>query len=396
MQGILMIIVMIAQIAGFTAWDTGDGIPFAGMMPELVVTAPRYYGEETAVEEVAFAPIFAYAGQNEFQDIFLSEVTSSGDYYLAKEDTAWDDVNIKGGNAQIEGVIIGDLTVMGGRAVIKGKIDGDAAVFGGNLDIFGSISGDAAVFGGNINNRGYIEGDLIVIGGTVSLDSASVVEGDVSTLGGSIERNEDAIVEGEITSISTNLNEIIPRITKAIKWSQRVPYVGALRGVFILTALVILYILNLLLLLIFPGAIEKIINKIQSAVWISVGIGIGLEILYIPLIVLFAVSIVGIPVIPIFALAVFVAFLFGFSSISVLVGERVAQGLKISTENRIGIFSLGWIAIMIIPILGLYLKNFAFVGGLVFVLGLAIFYVSMTIGLGAVLYSLFKRKRRAS
>jgi len=413
MQGIIAIILLFIQISGPSSWQIdNESIPFAGWMPEMVVTAPRYSEEDddllciknanyrdgeshTSYVDLDLVPLFAYAYPGDESDAILCATTIGGDLDVLASDTIREDVTVKGGNAEIDGLIEGDLAVMGGEVEVKGIINGDVAVFGGNLDIFGKITGDAAVFGGNIHNKGTIGGDLFVVGGAVSLDSGSVVGGDISTIGGSVERDEGASVGGKIESLELGkISKIMPQITKALRWHERFPGVKAFTGVFSISVLIVIYVLNLLVLLIFPGAIDRIVNKIQGSVWISVASGIGIEILFVPLIVLFAVSIIGIPIIPLFVLAVLVAMLFGFSASSVTIGDRIKKSLKWQTNNRIGIFSLGWIAIMVIPILGLFLRGLGFIGSLTFILGLVILYVTMTIGLGAVIYALVKREKQ--
>jgi hypothetical protein len=104
------------------------------------------------------------------------------------------------------------------------------------------------------------------------------------------------------------------------------------------------------------------------------------------LIVLLAVSIIGIPLIILLPLAVFLAILFGVSALSLTAGGRVCKGFNWKVESQLGRFSLGWLAIMLIPII------LILVGPPVFVIGFVIVYVVMTIGLGGVIYTLIKRK----
>jgi hypothetical protein len=216
-------------------------------------------------------------------------------------------------------------------------------------------------------------------------------------IGGSVDRDENAIVLGKVESIEIEaMQKLLPRISKAFRFPGKFPGKRAFRGIFSLAALIVFYIVNLVVLLIFPRAINRITEKIQQNVWASVGFGLGLEILYIPLIILFAVSVIGIPLIPIFVLAVFVGILFGFSSLAIIIGERVAKGFNWKVENRVGIFSLGWITIMILPLLGLILRDLGFIGTLTFAIGMVVLYVTMTIGLGGVVYALVKRKQKVS
>lgn len=260
------------------------------------------------------------------------------------------------------------------------------AVFGGNLDLMGIIDGDAAVLGGNIKNRGTIEGDLHVVGGTVYLDSASVVVGNISMVGGTVERDTNAVVLGTIESIEIKaLEKVLPRISKAFRFPRMLPGAVFPRGVFI-GMLVVLYLFNVLVLLIFPNAVERVKVKIEQSVWASVGLGIVMELLFVPLIVLLAVSIIGIPLIILLPLAVFVAILFGVSALSLTAGDRVCKGFNWKVESQLGKFSLGWLAIMLIPIV------LILIGPPVFIIGFVIIYVVMTIGLGGVIYTLIKRK----
>ena len=388
-------------------YDNED-IAWSGLLPETVITPSRHVDEDVAwsgLEEnsvlAQFAtfmePHFAFAQTIPDEpakphakikkkiDIEKGDIIGEN-YHLPEGDTVDNDVTVQGGNAEIEGVIDGDLAVMGGVVEVSGLIDGDVAVFGGNLDITGTIDGDAAVMGGNITNRGTISGDLFVVGGTVRLDSGSVVQGDISMVGGTVDRDENAEVLGEITSIEIEvLHKIMPRIGKAFRFPKFLPGTHFFPRIFFIAAIIVMYLVNLLIFLIFPGTIEKIVNKLRLNVWASVGFGLGLEVLYVPLIALFAISIIGIPLIPLFVLAVFLSALFGFSALSLIIGDKVTNGMKWNVTSRVGLFSIGWLSIMIIPII------VHLIGPPIFFLGWIITYVALTIGIGAVIYTLIKK-----
>jgi hypothetical protein len=336
-----------------------EDVAWSGLLPETIVTAPREENTILAQFTTLLEPHFAYGQTISEIDIdLIKKGDVIGDnYHVPEGDTVDDDVTVQGGNAEIEGVIDGDLAVMGGIVEVSGLIDGDVAVFGGNLDITGTIDGDAAVMGGNITNRGIITGDLFVVGGTVRLDSGSIVRGDI----------------------------IMPRIGKAFRLPKFLPGTHIFPRIFFIAAMIVIYIINLLIFLIFPGTIEKIVEKLQLNVWASVGFGLGLEVLYVPLIVLFAVSVIGIPLIPIFVLAVFLSALFGFSALSLIIGDKVAKGLKWNVTSKPGLFSIGWLSIMIIPII------VHLIGPPILILGWIITYVALTIGIGAVIYTLIKK-----
>jgi hypothetical protein len=448
MQGFMIILFIATHVAAPGVQTTYDSI---GELPEITITAPRYEHEDEAwsgllpevmvigqreSQEIAYAGIIpatliqtdnssrngihttnavltkecAYKTHSSFTEYAATTpdapasqmiknipiqpvgLTVSGNYDLAENDTVYDDVTVTGGNATIKGVVDGDLAVMGGMVDVTGIVNGDAAVFGGNIDIMGTIDGDVAVFGGNIINKGIIDGDLFVIGGTVKLDSGSVVEGDISMVGGTVDSDENAVVVGNVESIEMEaLSEILPRISRAFRFPRTIPGRGFFGVVFFLSALIVVYILNLLILLIFPNAIDRIVDKLTTNVWACVGLGLGLEVLYIPLIIIFAVSVIGIPLIPLFVLAVFLAVLFGVSALSLIIGRHVCTGFNWKTKHRVGLFSIGWAVIMIIPFIGSLLSSIRTIGSLVMMLGTIIIYVAATIGLGAVIFALVKK-----
>lgn len=423
----MMVLTMVA--AGFLAAADNN---YIGALPGIEVTAPRYRNEDAAwsglmpaVEVTAPRAVKAETARHEpfqtvpavlenrtaakpiayYQDVHVQTeartaarqmipatytgMTFSGDYHLPLTDTISDDVTITSGNAQIDGVIEGDLAVLGGTVKITGAVTGDVAVMGGNLDLTGSIDGDAAVFGGNIKNRGTISGDLHVIGGTVYLDSASVVDGNISMVGGTVDRDENAIVSGKIDTIEIEaLEKILPRISKTFRLPRLVPGFSLFPRIAGLGMLAVLFVLNLLVVLIFPPAIEHIAERIRQSVWASLGLGVALQIVFVPMVVLFAVSIIGIPLIAVLPLAVFAAALFGITALALVVGDRVVRGFGWHVDNRVGRFSLGWLAIMLVPII------VTLIGAPLTVLGVIVGYVVVTIGIGGVIYSLVTIRRK--
>jgi hypothetical protein len=405
----------------------GEDVAWSGLMPAVEVTAPRHENEDIAwsgmipvveviAERVAELLVDETARHEpkhvqatlvdqvrepdceldiqcadlKIFGVIPNAVTFSGDYSLPAGDTIDEDVTVTGGNALIDGVISGDLAVMGGTVDVNGTVTGDVAVFGGNLEMNGFIDGDAAVLGGNIRNKGTIDGDLHVIGGTVYLDSASAINGDVSMVGGTVERDENAVVLGKIESVEIKaLEKVLPRISKAFRLPRMIPGAEAFPRIVFIGMLVVMFVLNIFVILIFPRATSNIAEKIQQSVWACVGIGIAFEILFVPIIVLLAVSIVGIPLIILLPLAVLLAILFGMTALSLIVGERVVTGFNWKVESQVGKFCLGWLAIMIIPIVVIL------IGPPVFVIGAVIFYIATTISLGSVLYTLMRRKKAA-
>ena len=377
---------------------------YAIVMPELIVNAvrpdpiPRATNDRPmpkfTIRNTEPAAILAAVCETTYAAPCFKSVT--GNYTIAPADTVREDVTVTGGNATIDGVLEGDLAVMGGTCLISGEITNDVAVFGGNMEITGRVLGDAAVMGGTVSHRGTIEGDLVVVGGTVALDSGSVIEGDVSLIGGDVDRNDNAVVEGEVKAVPIEqISKLIPGIAKAFQgkgrlFGQHLPRPRLIAGVLSISALVVIFIMNLLAMVIFPKAMEAVSHKIENELWVSVAIGFGLQISIAPILILFSVSIIGIPLIPVFCLAVALATVFGFSAWSGITGERLARGFNWQISNRVGLFTLGWITTVLILLIGTLLCCIGIVGILILVLGWTIVYIAGTIGLGATVYAMFK------
>jgi len=420
------------------------------MMPEILVTAPRYKSNdigmmptvEIKAPRLAPSTEIAMATKNEINDISqpvyddvvlespisykqfrkqLYEIADEpnnfyprfivakvkvniehdkkrvGKLIIEQGDTVREDLEFSGSNGQIKGVLDGDLAVVGGAMEITktGGIIGDVAVLGGSLNNSGLIRNDIAILGGNFNNQGVVDGDIFVAGGNVKLDSGSSVNGSISIVGGSLERDTNAIVKGEIKSVEIKvLSKTLPKLGSMLKLSRGLPksFTVATNALAILFIVGGFFVLTLLVILIFPKPVEKVAEKTQINIWIPIAIGFGIQLLIVPLIVLLAVSIIGITVIPLFLLAIVACLLIGFTSIYYLIGLRI----KPTTDGKQGIigkFVLGFIVIMAIPILGALIRTFSPIGGLFSVIGAVIIYVVATIGLGAAFYTLVTRKK---
>jgi len=66
-------------------------------------------------------------------------------------------------------------------AEIQGRLTGDLILVGGNADISGTVDGDVVVVGGWIRTRGSIGGDAVVLGGEVERQSGGRIGGEVES-----------------------------------------------------------------------------------------------------------------------------------------------------------------------------------------------------------------------
>ena len=107
-----------------------------------------------------------------------------------------------------EDVVDGDYFAAGERVTIAGTVNGDAYIAGGNVIVEGEINGDLITAGGNVNVRGKVAQDVRAAGGQVTVSGD--VGGNVTLVGGSLEVADSAKIAGSLVSAGGNLSVFAP------------------------------------------------------------------------------------------------------------------------------------------------------------------------------------------
>ncbi|MBL7075264.1 hypothetical protein ISS37_08525 [candidate division KSB1 bacterium] len=232
--------------------------------------------------------------------------------------------------------------------------------------------GDAVAIGGDVTVNGVVDGDAVAVGGSVILGPRAVVDGDAVSVGGTIKKEEGAIVYGDevevdIIGIPWAVTSVCKGIGLGLFWPFRiVVFIGFLA-------------LALLIVAIIPKPIGKIStavekNTLKVFLWGLLGM-----VLIVPLVILLAVSVVGIVLIPVEIILVGCAFLVGYIAVAQLIGNRMALALKKPDLNML------WGTLWGIIILGL-------VGWVPF-LGWLVKVVASVLGLGGVIMALLSTRK---
>lgn len=320
--------------------------------------------------------------------VAAAESRAGGTVVVEEGETINGDLEAFGGDIVVRGTVDGDVQAFGGNVRIEGEVTGDVNAFAGNVWIAGTVGGnveaaagnvyvqpDAEIGGnleaaaGNVVVAGTVGGNAELAGGTVTLAESATIDGDVEYAVGEDGEftNEGATVGGTITEVED---------VQAGPWEgPQVPgWVFGVYGFFVNLAL------GALLLLVLPGFSAAVADRVATDPLRSAGYGL-LALVAIPiLLVLVAITIIGIP------LAVVGAILFGLLVWVALVYGRFAVGAWLlslaDVENR-------WLALVVgLLLLGL-LALIPWVGGL-------IDFVVVLLGLGAVAtlaYSGYRRRR---
>ncbi|HVS14712.1 MAG TPA: polymer-forming cytoskeletal protein [Thermoanaerobaculia bacterium] len=293
--------------------------------------------------------------------------------------------------------------------VREGEVAADVVSIGGGIKIDGEVRGGAVAVGGQIKVDGRVTGDVIAFGHDIELGDDAEVLGNVVSVGGRVDRAAGARVVGEVSEVG---------LTAGLPWGDRFrgmsdrrlrmrPPVAMgdwLELLWSLFATTMLIVLGALLILVAPDAVNRTANVAGSEFFKSLLVGLGVGLLSIPALVVLAVvltiSIIGIPLLlllPFVVLALLVASLFGFISVGVAVGRRLAGRLGVG-PGRLAYLVTGIVAIQTLSMLGQFLDGLGLplvIYGLFGLLGFVVQFLAWTSGLGAAVLTRFGSSGRA-
>jgi len=196
--------------------------------------------------------------------------------------------------------VVDDLVTMGGDAVVLGRVNGDVVSMGGDVVV-----------------RGVVTGDVVSMGGDIELAPGSQVSGDLTSSGGTVTVHPAASHGGG----SVRLDQL-----DHFSWSGPAGKFGHGVGGFFATVLsktvshTLLFVLGLVLM----GAARERLDALQLVMvrspLQSLGTGILGLVASVVAIVVFAITIVGIPAAIILAVLLPIAFYVGLAAAATVVG----------------------------------------------------------------------------
>lgn len=249
--------------------------------------------------------------------------TRSGGTVVVTEGETVDGLDAFGGTVIVRGTVEGDLSAFAGDVFVEGEVTGDVSAFAGNVRISGDVGGDVSAAAGNvvIESPATIGGSLDASAGNVVI--AGAVRGDVSAAGGTVTLDEGATVdgnveydvgdEGEFRNRGATVGGTVTRNADLRAGPSGVPNVPG--WTFDVYGVLVTLAVGAVLLLAFPGFSERVADRIVEEPLRTGAIGL-LALVGVPVVlVLLAITIVGIPLTIVgavaFAIAVWVAAVYG-------------------------------------------------------------------------------------
>lgn len=255
-----------------------------------------------------------------------------------------------------------------------------SAIRSGNVTVAAgeSIDGDLVTVSGDIEVSGVVEGDVAALDGDVLLRAGSRVAGSVVAAGGHVEE-EGGLVEGEIVETVLRATEMPPPVRGS-------PVILALGWACVMA------VIGLVALLLARRNLERVANAVRARFGRSLIAGIIGQLAFFPallaIIVVLAITIIGVLVIPIalvaFLTAVAGAAALGFLAVAYASGESVlsrrrdaaAVSVPLALFAGLGIYVVAWVlaaALSDVAVIGIVLRG---------IVGL-VTWVALTAGFGA-------------
>jgi len=297
-----------------------------------------------------------------------------------------------GGTVHDGQVVFGeDFTLPAGEV-----LDGDLVVFGGDvtLETESQVNGNVVIWGGQVEVDGTIRGDLAVFGGDVHLAESAVVEGNLATMGGQVRREEGAQVRGQEVTAPQGVWSF-PVVIPFTGFSRTVPIPGGpqfwrdslsrlafrvfFKGVRLVLMVLLMAGLSGLAVVLWPKPAIRVGKTVVEAPLPSLGVGLLTTVVAVIVVLGLAVTICLSPVALLAALAAGVAAVFGWTSLGVIVGERVLAGLTSRTVNPFWSAALGGALITLLSGLLDLIPCVGWMGG----------FLVAAIGMGAVVLTRF-------
>jgi len=273
--------------------------------------------------------------------------------------------------------------------------------------------GDAVSIGGEVSIDGRVTGDVVAVGGDVELGPDAEITGDVVSIGGEVQRETGAVVHGDVVEMawadmdwewgnwfgdwdgdwfpSIGYRPSFFRLGKALDFVWAIVFTG------------VLIALAGLVLLIAPRGVDRVRSAVVADPWILLVVGIGVEILLIPVLVvatlILLVTVIGIPFAVLLWPVAFVAFalalVLGYTGSAAAAGEWCRNRFRDASRVAGGSFGALALGVLTIQALALAADLLGFLGlpwffrVMFWFPGFLICYAAWTIGLGGVVMTRF-------
>jgi len=293
-----------------------------------------------------------------------------------------DDLFITGESININAPI-DSAVIAGGDIDINAPVKGDLFVIGRQVNVNSDVGGKIVAAGGTVNIRDDVARNVVVAGGQVRIRSTSEIGRDVLILGGSVYNAGNingtlAVRADSFQNVGTAGKVDFERAKTDTLWDGEA---SRWMSTFGLLTIVGFFIVGLIILKLFPFSVAVVDRVIGDSTAIKALMGFILIIATVVLIIVSAVTVVGLPLAMILGLFFIAALMLTNLFVSYSLGSKISAALKPDLNDML-VFTIGYAILNVLFVI-------PYVGGLIKL-------VSVSLGFGAILYALNHQRHTKS
>ncbi|AET63900.1 hypothetical protein [Methanothrix harundinacea] len=190
---------------------------------------------------------------------------------------------------------VDSAVIVGGDVLIDAPIRGDLLVAGGTVDINSDVGGKILAAGGTINLRGDVERNVVMAGGTVKVLPTSNIGMDAALTGTEVQNGGN--VAGTLWVSAANFVNTgdVGDLKFRIVEEEGAEGPRTLISTFSLLMILGFLIVGLVSLRLFPGVFSAVDGEVRRSPAARALLGLGLMVAATILVIVSALSVVGIP-----------------------------------------------------------------------------------------------------
>ena len=265
-----------------------------------------------------------------------------------------DDVFASGGAITIDAPV-DSLIAAGGQITVNAPVKGDVIAAGGQITLNSDVGGKVVAAGGTVTLNGKVGTNAVLTGGDVTLGSESSVGRDAMISGGNVVNG--GAVAGKLSVKSNTFTNQGSAGTLDVELRPRSIFAGTFLSVFGILFTVGLLILGLVLIWVAPARFRVVERELTASPLLAVVIGFSGLVVGFILLVILAITLIGLP------LAIFLGLLGGMALLlstlfaSSVLGRWIGTLLKKDLSGYVA-FLIGFVVLNLlfrIPVAGFFL-----------------------------------------
>jgi cytoskeletal protein CcmA (bactofilin family) len=329
----------------------------------------------------------------------IMEGNEAKDITVAKDTVVKGSLLAAGNSVTVDGTVNGDLYCAGQTIIIRGTITGDVLCAGQTLDISGTVGGNIRSFGQILTIAASVKRNVVVAGQTVSIAPEAVITGELlaagqtihlnSFIGGDVNVAAQSVSLGEKAQIVGNFTYTSPKVVDeatgaavAGKVSHLLPKKGVTKPFItsnnwmiqakqwpqnILGSIIFFYIVGAFVIWVAREKVVRITKQLLSRPLFDGLVGLFTLVVAPIIIVMVAITIIGIPVAIILAVCLVVMIILSRVYVAFAVGNKLSGAFGSEDMNLFIQLMIGVIVTEIVykvPVLGWIVSGLTLFWGL--------------------------------